>query len=40
LTTLHIGIRALAYQSANQLGKILPKKLAVFMMLRRYKSNR
>ena len=36
---LHLRIRASAYQSANQLGKILPKKLAAFMMLRMYKAN-
>jgi hypothetical protein len=38
--TCHLRVRALAYQSANQLGKILPKKLAAFMMLRMYRANR
>ena len=36
---LHLRLRALAYQSASQLGKTLPKKLAAFMTLRMYKGN-
>jgi hypothetical protein len=40
IATLHLRVRALAYQSAIQLGKILPKKLAAFMTLRMYKGNR